>query len=143
MRVTHTTHYLAIYLVSKHEMDATWTLSISLSTRASRALCCRRRVCTRPHPPGPELVTSHPAEEAPCGEVVHLHLGVCVRALLGSLGSLGIWLLQPGVAPHRRLVAAPLLLLCSRHSVTIASTGILVGSAHSLPSSQMVMSEEG
>ena len=25
MRVTHTTHYLAIYLVSKHEMDATWT----------------------------------------------------------------------------------------------------------------------
>ena len=44
MRVTHTTHYLAIYIVSKHEMDATWTLCISLSTRASRALCCPSRV---------------------------------------------------------------------------------------------------
>ena len=54
--------------------------------------------------PGPELITYHPAEEAPCGEVVHLHLGVCVLALLGSLGSLGIRLLQP--APHRHLVAA-------------------------------------
>ena len=38
MRVTHTTHYLAIYRVSKHEMDATRTLSISLSTRASNCL---------------------------------------------------------------------------------------------------------
>ena len=88
-------------------MDTTWT-----GHSPSPSLPEPQGPCVLPeegmHPPspspGPELITSHPAEEAPCGEVVHLHLGVCVRALLGSLGSLGIWLLQP--APHRHLVAA-------------------------------------
>jgi len=43
---------------------------------------------------------------------------------------LGIRLLQPGGVPHRRLVATP---RCSRHSVTISSTGILVGTWLGLP----------
>ena len=55
---------------------------------------------------GPKLLAPHPTKEAPCGEVVHLHLGICVSTSLGSLGSLGITLAFGSSSPAACHIAA-------------------------------------
>jgi hypothetical protein len=114
--------------------------SLSSLKGTSRTLCCRggsvgvgnARAITLPRRPqaarAPSSQRSRPLRRGCPPPSRHL----CVSTSLGSLGSLGIRLLQPGGVPHRRLVANPLGARATR-TVTISSTGILVGTWLGLP----------
>jgi hypothetical protein len=84
-------------------------------------------------------------EEAAGVEVVnirlrHINVPVCVNAAAESraVGCAGARLLEPGLPPHRRLVAPLGARAQLLRDLIYLSTGILVGSAHSLPSVQIV-----